>query len=246
MPQFSRREAVKGGDDGVIRGAEVCCYCWPKCWDTLVKLDRIRYKRERFEGHILKIEAESATDGRRLRSERSRLAIIEAALSLQDDGVLLPTAQQISDRAGVGIRSFFRHFEDMESLFACGDDHIRDSYEALFLGGDRSGSLEERIDRVAIRYADAYEKLTNKHEATRAQLWRYEILRKNYARNQRGLRKDLEKWLPELKQTHRLDREAIHAIASFDMWHRLRYHQGLSKQTAINVIVNLLTSQLSQ
>ena len=42
-------------------------------------------------------------DGRRLRSERSRLAIIEAALALQEEGVLVPTAQQISDRAGVHI-----------------------------------------------------------------------------------------------------------------------------------------------
>ena len=93
-----------------------------------------------------------AVDGRRLRSERSRLAIIEAVLALQEEGVLVPTAQQISDRAGVGIRSFFRHFEDMEALFEAADDHIRDSYEALFLGGDRDGTLEERIASVILSW----------------------------------------------------------------------------------------------
>ena len=57
-------------------------------------------------------------DGRRARSERSKQAIIDAALALMEEGNLIPTAQQISDRAGVGIRSFFRHFEDMDTLFA--------------------------------------------------------------------------------------------------------------------------------
>ena len=184
----------------------------------------------------------AAVDGRRLRSERSRLAIIEAALALQDEGVLVPTAQQISDRAGVGIRSFFRHFEDMESLFEAADDHIRDSYEALFLGGDRDGTLEERIDHAVERHADAYESLSNILLGTLAQLWRYETLRKNYARNQHGLRKDLDDWLPELTALPRDTRESIEAIASFEMWHRLRCHQGLSNKDSIRIIKGLLKS----
>ncbi|MCP4840150.1 MAG: TetR/AcrR family transcriptional regulator, partial [Halieaceae bacterium] len=42
-----------------------------------------------------------AVDGRRARTERSKQEIIDAALSLMEEGVLIPTAQQISDRAGV-------------------------------------------------------------------------------------------------------------------------------------------------
>ena len=189
-----------------------------------------------------KNQGAEAADGRRLRSERSRLAIVEAALALQEEGVLVPTAQQISDRAGVGIRSFFRHFEDMETLFEAADDHIRDSYEALFLGGDRDGTLEERIDHAVERHADAYESVTNIVQGTSAQLWRYETLRKNYARNQRALRRDLDDWLPELKAVPRDTREAIDAIASHEMWHRLRYHQGMSKKASISILKALLNS----
>ena len=183
-----------------------------------------------------------AVDGRRLRSERSRQAIVDAALALQEEGILVPTAQQISDRAGVGIRSFFRHFEDMETLFQVVDDSIRDSYEALFLGGDREGTVAERIEHAVERHADAYESVSNIVLGTRAQLWRYEVLRKNYARNQRGLRKDLDDWLPELKSLPRGEREAVDAIASFETWNRLRETQGLSKKSATKIVVNLLKS----
>ena len=59
------------------------------------------------------IDNTESLDGRRQRSARSRAAIIEASFELMQEGVLAPTAQQIAERAGVGIRSFFRHFEDM-------------------------------------------------------------------------------------------------------------------------------------
>ena len=185
---------------------------------------------------------ENVLDGRRARSERSKQAIIDATLALMEEGTLIPTAQQISDLAGVGIRSFFRHFDDMETLFATIDDQIRENTEALFLGGDRDGTLEERIQHAVERRADGYEVETNTILSTAAQLWRSEVLRKNYARYQRGLRKDLDDWLPELKQLSRTEREAVDAIASFEMWHRLRYHQGLGKQAAIDVVAGLLSS----
>ena len=186
-----------------------------------------------------------SVDGRRQRGERTRQAIIEAALSLQEEGVLVPTAQQISDRAGVLIRSFFRHFEDMETLFKAADDQLRDSYEALFIGGDRDGFLEERVNRAVERRSAAFEKLKNLFLGTKAQLWRYEMLRKNYARNQRGLRKDLEAWLPELTGLPEVERESIHAIASFEMWNRLRSEQGLSETASISVVKSTLISLLS-
>ncbi|MFT7285998.1 MAG: AcrR family transcriptional regulator [Halieaceae bacterium] len=179
-------------------------------------------------------------DGRRLRSERSRQAIIAATEDLTNEGNLIPTAQAIAERAGVGIRSFFRHFADMDTLFAAVDEQGRDKYEARFLGGDREGTLEERILHALERRADGYEAETNTVLSTSAQLWRSAVLRKNYARYQRGLRKDLDQWLPEIKKLSRNKREAVDAIASFEMWHRLRYHQGLSKKSATRTLVELM------
>ena len=181
-------------------------------------------------------------DGRRARSERSKQAIIDASLALIEQGNLIPTAQQISDQAGVGIRSFFRHFEDMETLFATIDNHVSSGARELYLGGDRDGTLEKRIWHAVNRRSEGYEEMTNLFLTTTAQLWRSEILRKNYARVQRELRKDLEDWLPEIKQLARGAREAVDAIASIEMWHRIRSHQGLGRAAAVEVVAGLLNS----
>ena len=197
-------------------------------------------------GTMPKEKTVAAPDGRRLRSERSRQAIIDALLALMDEGILVPTAQQVSIRAGVGIRTVFRHFSDMESLFASGDAQSRQATEALFLGGDREGSLQERILHAVERHANGYELKKNTILSTQAQLWRYEILRKNYAYYQRGLRKDLENWLPELKSLSQPRREAVDAVASFEMWRRLRDFQGLSKKLSIEIVTNLLNTLIDE
>jgi AcrR family transcriptional regulator len=185
-------------------------------------------------------DVEKVPDGRRLRSERSRQAIIDAMLKLVEEGVLVPTAQQVSERAGVGIRSVFRHFSDMESLFATADVVIREQYQGLFGGGDREGSLEERILHAVEQHALAYEAIGNHFLTTKAQLWRYQILREQYARAQRQLRKDLDDWLPELQTLPADERELVDAVASYEHWNRLREHQGLSKTTSIRLTTSLL------
>ncbi len=186
-----------------------------------------------------------SSDGRRQRSERSQVAIIEAALALMDEGVLVPTAQQIADRAGVGIRSFFRHFTDMDSLFLAADEMLLDSYEALFKVDDRSGTLVERVARVVALYGNAFDQLRQIILCTQSLLWRFPKLRENYAWHQKRLRKEFELWVPEATQLTREQREAVHAVASFEMWHRLREHQGLSPKVAADIVTRLLMDALS-
>ena len=181
-----------------------------------------------------------SSDGRRQRSERSQTAIIEAALALMDEGALVPTAQQIADRAGVGIRSFFRHFADMDSLFLAADEMLISSYEALFEVDNRAGTLLERVARAVNLYGNAFDQLRPIILCTQAQLWRSPKLRENYAWHQKRLRKELELWLPEVVALPKDRSEALHAVASFDMWHRLREHQGLSPKASSDIVTSLV------
>lgn len=188
----------------------------------------------------IKVTAVKKPDGRLLRTERSRELIIDALHDLVNEGILVPTAQTVAERAGVGIRTVFRHFADMETLFATMDVQLRESYEGLFLGGDRGGSLAERIRHAIERRSMAYEKQSSLMLSTRAQMWRSQVLQKNYARNQRGLRKDLLDWLPEIDQLSAVRREAVDAATSFEIWNRLRSHQGLSIKASMDVVGELL------
>ena len=63
-------------------------------------------------------------DGRVSRAARTREAVVDALLALNDRGVLRPTARDIAAEAGVSLRSLYVHFDDLESLFvAAGQRH---------------------------------------------------------------------------------------------------------------------------
>jgi AcrR family transcriptional regulator len=183
-------------------------------------------------------------DGRRQRSERSRAAIITATLSLINGGNLAPTARQIAEEAGIGLRSFFRHFEDMDALLDAVDAHIRQYYEPLFSQPLADGPLEVRLENVVIARTEAYEHLKILMLTSHAQLWRSDALRKNYARNQKNLRKHLETCLPEIMHLPVAQSEAAHAMASFELWHRLREHQKLNITDARMAMIETLTRLL--
>lgn len=181
-----------------------------------------------------------AVDGRRLRSERCKQSILEACQHLMSEGCLVPTAQMISDKAGVPIRTFFRHYPDMETLFRAVDEALQPEYERLFRETKSEGTLPERIACAVELHAQSWEQNRAVIKSTKAQLWRYQVLRDNYSRVNRFLKKDLDKRLPELQKVDSDTRETIDALASIEMWERLRDHQKLSRTKSIRIITQSL------
>lgn len=185
-------------------------------------------------------------DGRRLRSERSRKAMIDAALELIEDGNYAPTAKQISARAGVGIRSFFRQFEDMDQFFAAVDEQTVGSFWERFLHeGDREGALSERLDSIVATYGKAFEDHRSLLLATKSLRWSSRVLKENYERYQQISRANKEHWLPEIRQLPLDERELADAYLSFEMWHRLRDIQGLSCESTETLILRALENLLA-
>jgi AcrR family transcriptional regulator len=185
-------------------------------------------------------------DGRRLRSERSRKAMIDAALELIEDGNYAPTAKQISARAGVGIRSFFRQFEDMDQFFAAVDEQTVGSFWERFLHeGDREGALTERLDSIVATYGKAFEDHRSLLLATKSLRWSSRVLKENYERYQQISRANKEHWLPEIRQLPLDERELADAYLSFEMWHRLRDIQGLSCESTETLILKALENLLA-
>ena len=172
--------------------------------------------------------------------------MIDAALELIEDGNYAPTAKQISARAGVGIRSFFRQFEDMDQFFAAVDEQTVGSFWEHFLHeGDREGALTERLDSIVATYGKAFEDHRSLLLATKSLRWSSRVLKENYERYQQISRANKEHWLPEIRQLPLDERELADAYLSFEMWHRLRDIQGLSCESTETLILRALENLLA-
>ncbi len=179
-------------------------------------------------------------DGRRLRSDRSRQVIVEAMLQLIKEGNLVPTAQQIANHAKVGIRSVFRHFEDMEAIFATADQIWREGFIGKTSKVDPELPLTERIHWAVNEIQRLYEDNTNIMKSTATRRWRSAFLQQNYAKYQSTMRTDIGRALPEIGTLSQSQQEAIIGIMSFEYWDRLRDHQSLSIDDAKALVTELL------
>jgi TetR/AcrR family transcriptional regulator, regulator of autoinduction and epiphytic fitness len=63
------------------------------------------------DGRVVRSE-----DGRHLRRDRNRTAVVNALLSLYSEGSLDPSSVEIAERAGLSPRSLFRYFDDVDDL----------------------------------------------------------------------------------------------------------------------------------
>ncbi|MFI5364578.1 MAG: TetR/AcrR family transcriptional regulator [Candidatus Binatia bacterium] len=173
-----------------------------------------------------------ASDGRVRRSQRSGHAIVEALMELVGEGVREPTAQQVAARANVGIRTVFRRFSDMESLFAEMDARLQAEAVPLLLGGRPRGSLAERARALVQQRVAFFERIAPYKRSGNLKRWRSPFLRDRHTRLVRALRADLLRWLPELRRAPAAVVDALDLATSFEAWDRLRSEQSLSSARA--------------
>jgi AcrR family transcriptional regulator len=98
---------------------------------------------------------DSAIDGRTMRRNRNRTAVITALLDMIREGDLRPGAAEIADRACVSHRSIFRYFDDLDDLVRTAiNQAFQDAAPLGTIPGPGSKTLEQRItDLVDARLA---------------------------------------------------------------------------------------------
>lgn len=186
-------------------------------------------------GGVARLDArtgQAALDGRLARSERSRHAIVEAMLALVGEGEPSPTAEQVAARARVGIRTVFRHFRDMECLFAAMDARLEARVAPRFSGPPVPGPLEQRVRALLERRCRLYETIAPYERAGARRRAGSPFLRASHAALARRLRAELRRWLPELARAPEPLAEAFELVTSFEAWDRLRAEQRLGPARA--------------
>ena len=160
-------------------------------------------------------------DGRNLRSINSQKLIVDACIKLFKEGNLEPTAQQVADESGVGIRTVFRQFDEMENLFKSVDAVLSKDYD-FEVRYDPSSSFETRLQSTISHMNAGYEKHKLIMFMTVSKMWKYEFLRKNYLMYQDLIKSKTEEILPEVLSFDTESRHLFHASLSFAMWTRLQ------------------------
>lgn len=179
------------------------------------------------------------TDGRRRRTHESQERIVEAMFTLINSGNLRPSAEDIAAEAQVGLRSVFRHFKDMESLYIAVAAKVLRIYQpalAPFESQDWRGRLFEGFDRrIGI-----YETLLNFKRAGEMRAYESEAIRANNIQIRQILRARLPLFLPPHLIGDVVAFETLDLLMGFEGWMVLRDSQNVSPEKARAVIEGLL------
>lgn len=191
----------------------------------------------------------STTDGRAARAARTRDAVVEALLTLIDEGNLRPTAREIADRAGVSLRSVYVHFDDLEDLFteAAGKQYQR--MAALITRLPTDGPLADRIDAFVAQRCRLMETSASVRNAALLQEPFSPTLAKVMHLVRKAARDEVQRvFRRELDRCSETARErlvaAVDVTSSGPSWETLRRHHGLSFEDASAVVTETLTKLL--
>lgn len=188
----------------------------------------------------------AAADGRVRRAQRSGQAIVEALLDLVGDGEVDPTAQQVAARAQVGMRTVFRRFSDMESLFAEMDARITTNALPRLLAGRSVGGPRQRALALVEHRVAFFECIAPFKRAGNVKRWRSPFLLQRHAQLVRLLRSELRRWLPEIEPAPATVADALELATSFEAWDRLRSDQRLSRPRAQAVVERTVLALIAQ
>lgn len=174
-------------------------------------------------------------DGRRQRSDASRRKIALAMLDLLREGELDPSADVVAERAGVGRRTVFRLFSDMEGVYremhGVMTERLAPEFAKPFVGRTWSARLDELIERRA----KMFEMMLPIKTAADARRYSSNFLQTEHKKITKLQRETLRAVLPPaVAKGEALD--ALDLTLSFEAWRRLRYEQGLSVKQAQAVL----------
>jgi TetR/AcrR family transcriptional regulator of autoinduction and epiphytic fitness len=176
-------------------------------------------------------------DGRTIRAERTREAVVKALLTLLDEGELSPTAERVAERAGVSERSIFQHFGDREALFEAAAVRQYERVMPTLRPVDPTLPLGVRLDAFVAQRARLLEQVKGvrraalllEHESQTIAGWL------NAARRAKALEVD-KVFATELAavpaDTRPAVRAALVASCAWPAWESYRVHQRLGFERA--------------
>ncbi len=185
------------------------------------------------------------TDGRRERSRSSRSKIIAAMLDLVGNGDVAPSAARVAEVAGVGLRSVFRHFDDMDELYKEMGDVIEARVMPIILQAPSGATWKEKLIDIADRRAKVFETILPFRISANLKRFQSPYLMQDYRRMLRLESETVEAHLPTAVKDDVVAARGLNVILSFQTWRLLRHDQDLPVDDAKAVVRRLLTDAMA-
>ena len=171
-------------------------------------------------------------DGRRQRSDRSRRRIIEAMFDLIGEGNMSPSPARVAERADVGLRTVFRHFEDMDSIYDEMTAELTDAIMPKIVAPFESLTWRDRLMESVEKRAELYEMVFPMKVCMSLRRFQSDFLGAQYVRDTAMMRSTLKSILPKQIISDRDLFGAIEAALDFSTWRQLRSDQKRSVESA--------------
>ncbi len=183
-------------------------------------------------------------DGRRLRREHNREAVLDALSALFREGVYQPGLDEVALRAGLSPRSLFRYFDNVDDLLrAAITRQLRRARPLLEVGAEPQAPTAAKIERLVHARARLFEEIGPAARATRASAHRQPVLAKQLRGAQSYLRHQVgELFAPELEASGGAELPGLVVLCSFEAYELLRFDQGLSRPRAMAAMTAALSA----
>ena len=181
--------------------------------------------------------SESATelDGRRLRRQNNRTAVLDALLALYREGNYQPSAAEIAERAGLSPRSLFRYFDDVDDLNrAAIDAQLARARPLLAFDVTADQPTAVKISGAVASRLRLFDTLAPTARAARISAPRHPLIAAQLTEARSYLRHQLERlFAPELARLGSASAAAVlsalDVLCSFESVELLRRDQKLSR-----------------
>ena len=162
------------------------------------------------------------SDGRFARSQKTKDAIVKALLKLLND-TPFPTAEQVAKESKIGLRTVYRQFKDMESIYLSLHEECLYFLNKMFENEiDVNQSFEERINFAVSERLKIYSEYETLFIATISNSARLPILVNQVAESYQIMRERFIKIVPEIKNLSTIKSDLLFTRITFPPWFSLR------------------------
>ena len=161
-------------------------------------------------------------DGRFARSKKTKDAIVRALLKLLRN-TPFPTAEQVAKESKIGLRTVYRQFKDMESIYLSLHEECMHSLGQIFNSDvDLDRPFNERVSFAIRERFTIYEKYETLFIATISNSARLPTLVNQVADSYQFMRERFIKIVPEIENLSTIKSDLLFTRILFPSWFSLR------------------------